>query len=379
MKFSELKKPVIIAIIIALLFAFVIYLNQIINVFIYILYIFKPIFLGLILAYLINIPCRFFEKKIFKFIKKHSILRKFLSVITVFIIMSGIIIAAVFLIWPTLTKSLNVLGGEIGNITENFFAWLNSLVDSMGLSKDNSDVLYGKISDLINRIFDNFFIMFANSGMKISEILGSIINVFLALFLAVFLLFGKEKLAEGSTKILLCIFSVKKVEKILEISRYASNLFTKFIVGQGTEFLISGVLCYLGMLIFGIKNALLVSFLIAITSVIPIVGGIIGVIPATLIIMIQSPQKAIIFLIYIFLVQQLEGNLVYPKLVGNSLGISGTWVFIAVIIGGALGGILGVLIGVPLMAFIIKLIHDAVDKKLEMKKLKSTFESSDDS
>ena len=137
--------------------------------------------------------------------------------------------------------------------------------------------------------------------------------------------------------------------------------------------MVSGALCLIGLLIFGINNILLITFITAVTSVIPILGGIIGAIPSALIIMIQSPQKALIFLIYTLIVQQLEGNLLYPKIVGNSLGISGTWVLVSVIIGGAAGGILGILIGVPFTAVLLKFIREAVEIKLEKKKLKDSF------
>lgn len=375
MKFEEVKKPIIIAIVTAVLFASVIYLDVVFNVLNYIWDIFKPIAFGFVLAFLFNIPCRFFENKVFFFIKKgeKSVLRRFLAVLLTFIILTGIIVLVIGLFVPALGDSIKVLGGEIGKITENFSLWLDKFISSFNLSPDKTEMVYSKISGFINLLFDKLIILFTESSLHIFDFLGSVFNTVLSVFLAVFLIFGKEKLAEGITKLMLCVMPVKTVSKIIEISRYSSRLFSRFIIGQGFEFVVSGALCLIGLLIFGINNILLITFITAVTSVIPILGGIIGAIPSALIIMIQSPQKALIFLIYTLIVQQLEGNLLYPKIVGNSLGISGTWVLVSVIIGGAAGGILGILIGVPFTAVLLKFIREAVEIKLEKKKLKDSF------
>ncbi len=375
MKFEEVKKPIIIAIVTAVLFASVIYLDVVFNVLNYIWDIFKPIAFGFVLAFLFNIPCRFFENKVFFFIKKgeKSVLRRFLAVLLTFIILTGIIVLVIGLFVPALGDSIKVLGGEIGKITENFSLWLDKFISSFNLSPDKTEMVYSKISGFINLLFDKLIILFTESSLHIFDFLGSVFNTVLSVFLAVFLIFGKEKLAEGITKLILCVMPVKTVSKIIEISRYSSRLFSRFIIGQGFEFVVSGALCLIGLLIFGINNILLITFITAVTSVIPILGGIIGAIPSALIIMIQSPQKALIFLIYTLIVQQLEGNLLYPKIVGNSLGISGTWVLVSVIIGGAAGGILGILIGVPFTAVLLKFIREAVEIKLEKKKLKDSF------
>ena len=375
MKFEEVKKPIIIAIVTAVLFASVIYLDVVFNVLNYIWDIFKPIAFGFVLAFLFNIPCRFFENKVFFFIKKgeKSVLRRFLAVLLTFIILTGIIVLVIGLFVPALGDRIKVLGGEIGKITENFSLWLDKFISSFNLSPDKTEMVYSKISGFINLLFDKLIILFTESSLHIFDFLGSVFNTVLSVFLAVFLIFGKEKLAEGITKLMLCVMPVKTVSKIIEISRYSSRLFSRFIIGQGFEFVVSGALCLIGLLIFGINNILLITFITAVTSVIPILGGIIGAIPSALIIMIQSPQKALIFLIYTLIVQQLEGNLLYPKIVGNSLGISGTWVLVSVIIGGAAGGILGILIGVPFTAVLLKFIREAVEIKLEKKKLKDSF------
>ena len=152
MKFEEVKKPIIIAIVTAVLFASVIYLDVVFNVLNYIWDIFKPIAFGFVLAFLFNIPCRFFENKVFFFIKKgeKSVLRRFLAVLLTFIILTGIIVLVIGLFVPALGDSIKVLGGEIGKITENFSLWLDKFISSFNLSPDKTEMVYSKISGFIN-------------------------------------------------------------------------------------------------------------------------------------------------------------------------------------------------------------------------------------
>jgi len=176
-------------------------------------------------------------------------------------------------------------------------------------------------------------------------------------------------------KLSYAIFKNPVSEKIVEIAKEANVTFSRFIGGQLMEACILGILCFIGMMIIGIPYAPLISCFIGVTSLIPILGAYIGTIPSAFIILMEDPIKALIFVIFIIVLQQIEGDVIYPKVVGNAIGLDGLWVFVAITVGASVGGVMGMLIGVPLMAVIYSLVRQYTNKFLEKKQVdKSKFE-----
>ena len=184
------------------------------------------------------------------------------------------------------------------------------------------------------------------------------------------MLASKETLIYQIKKILYAFLNNAIVDKILSVGRLTNNTFAKFITGQCIEAIILGVLCFIGMTIFKMPYSLLISVLIGVTALIPVFGAFIGTIPAVFLILIINPIQAIWFVVFILCLQQFEGNIIYPRVVGNSVGLSAIWVMLAMLVGGSTLGLIGMLIGIPLFSVAYQLIKDYTNKRLNKKDLK---------
>ena len=198
----------------------------------------------------------------------------------------------------------------------------------------------------------------------------TIINFFMGILIAIYILLSKEKLGIQAKKILYAFFDRIKANKVMEVARISHDKFSKFITGQCIEAVILGGLCFIGMTIFSMPYALLVSTIIGVTALVPIFGALIGTIPAAFIIFMVEPMTAVWFVILIVVIQQIEGNLIYPMVVGNSIGLSAIWVLLAITVGGSTFGILGILIGIPLFGVLYTLLSTITNSKLKEKNIK---------
>ncbi|WP_283699386.1 AI-2E family transporter, partial [Clostridium perfringens] len=194
-----------------------------------------------------------------------------------------------------------------------------------------------------------------------------VINFFLSLILAIYMLASKEILISQLKLIIYAFVSKNKADRIIELGKMCNEMFSKFILGQCTEALVIGVLCFIGMIILKMPYALLISVVIGVTALIPVFGAFLGTIPSAFIILIMDPIKALWFIIFIIVLQQLEGNLIYPRVVGSSIGLSALWVMFAMIVGGSLFGIIGMLIGIPIFGVVFKILKRVANRKINEK------------
>lgn len=201
----------------------------------------------------------------------------------------------------------------------------------------------------------------------VSSIVSGISTFFIAFIFDIYILIDKEKLQKQVTKILYAYVSKEKADKIANVGNVASNTFKKFFTVQCLEASILGTLCMIGMLILRIPYAVPIGVLIGVTALIPVVGAFIGIIVGAILIVDAQPVKVLVFVVFVLILQQIEGNLIYPRVVGSSVGLPGMWVLFAVTVGGSLGGILGMLLGVPVATVIYTIIKKDVNKKIERK------------
>ena len=192
--------------------------------------------------------------------------------------------------------------------------------------------------------------------------------------ISVYLLYHKEKLIRQLKSVIRAFLPDRLTDFIFDTARFTNETFAKFIGGQMAEAFILGVLCFVGMSVLGIPYALMISVIIAISNLIPIFGPWIGAILSAFILLMIDPMKALWFLIFIIVLQQLENNLIYPKVVGSSIGLSGLWVIFAVIVCGGLFGVLGIFLGIPLFAVVSKLGQDYIRRRLKNKEAKKETE-----
>jgi predicted PurR-regulated permease PerM len=233
-------------------------------------------------------------------------------------------------------------------------------------------------------VFDSLIDVVKNYGgdavnfiiSTVSSMVSWIITIFLSVIFAVYILANKETLSSQSHRIMCRFLNEKLCTKVEYLFRVLSDCFRRYIVGQSVEAVILGTLCALGMLILGLPYPTMIGALVAFTALIPVAGAYIGGAVGAIMILTVSPVKALIFVIFLIILQQLEGNLIYPRVVGTSLGLPGIWVLAAVTIGGGVGGILGMLLGVPLAAALYRLMrHNMRKYALEQAEKESSADS----
>lgn len=372
-KKKDLKNWIIFILIIIIAYWAINNLSTISNLFNTILNIIFPFVLGGGLAFVLNIPMTFFEKKLLKDKNNKKIKiknKKIVRVLSIIFAIAVILLAValiVTLILPELIDIVNLLIENIpyymGEITKLFEKYGTNITDINSIIQNtNMD-----INEIKNKIINQIPTLLTSSISIVSSILDGILTFFVAIVFAVYILVDKEKLQNQATKILYAYLNKEKADKIINIGRVSKNIFKSFFTVQCLEATILGTLCILGMLILRIPYAVPIGILIGVTALIPVIGAFIGAIIGAILILSINPIKVITFLIFILILQQVEGNLIYPRVVGNSIGLPGMWVLAAVSIGGSLGGVFGMLLGVPIATIIYTLLRNNVNKKLEQK------------
>lgn len=333
----------------------------------------SPFVVGAALAFILNIPMKFFESKFSKItFKKGKKLNKnlirIISLLLAIIVIGFIITLIVNLILPEIINIIKLLVenspkymNEIKNFALDITTNMPDIRDSIKNININNENMQEQIKTIATNVL-TFSVSFAGN------VLGSIVDAIVSLVFAIYILTGKDKLKEQSKRIVYAYFDKTKAEGILEFGRTARRIFKNFITGQCLEACILGSLSIVGMFILDIPYAVPIGVLIGVTALIPIVGAFIGISVGAVLILSVEPVKVLTFLVFILILQQIEGNLIYPKVVGDSVGLPGIWVLVAVAVGGDLFGLVGMLLGLPVASVIYTLIKDNVNKRLDHKK-----------
>ena len=344
-----------------------------------------PFIIGAGLAFILNIPMSFYERKIFGRVKKRRDSKKstrFLRVIArpsslIITILSVLVVIAVVIgiLVPQLGKTLVSVKDAMVAFWPKAESWaMETFANNEELISyiESLEVNWGNI---INNVKD-FALAGAGSVLNITmNVTTKVVNFFYVVLIAfvfsIYVLLQKEKLAIQSTKLIKAIFKEKTVDKILSIASLSHKTFSKFFTGQCLEALILGAMFVLVMTIFGMPYALLVGVVIAVTALIPIVGAFVGCAIGAFLILLVNPMQALVFIIIFLILQQIEGNLIYPYVVGNSVGLPSMWVLFAVTVGGSLMGVVGMLIFIPLMSVLYSLLRDWVNDRIRKKTAKN--------
>lgn len=349
---------------------------------------FSPVIIGACLAFLINVPLRAIEglwNMIFSKTKGklHEKLRRPICLTLSVLLGFGLIFALVFMVLPGFTSSFKTITNSIPRYVEKVEGWWDSLVifaKEFGAVLPEFSLDTQKITDTLTSYAGNIFdSVFGAGGAIVSQTVSFTASVFswvanflVAFVFAIYILAQKEKLTRNIKSTLFAFLPEKRVVKILDIARLTNKTFFSFATGQFTEAIIIGVLCYIGMKIFSLPHAAVVSVIIGVTALIPVFGAYIGTIVGALLILFVSPLKALWFVIFIIVLQQFETNIIYPRVVGDSVGLPGIWVIVCVVVGGDLFGVAGMLLSVPICAVLYALLRETVYKRLAEKKEQKT-------
>lgn len=329
----------------------------------------QPFIIGFAIAYLLNTPVTFFERKVYGRLRW----KRSLAVATVYLL--ALVVAAVLLtmILPQVVSSVMALINNIEGYLDNLNVLVDDLVARFNLSQvglddgiDSFMVSYeGLMKQLIGQI-SAALPKLLNYGVALGN---GIVAAITALISSIYMLSGKNVLTAQLKKILFALFPAERVERVLQVCRRANGIFVGFINGKLIDSAIIGVLCFLLCGVLRIPYAPLVSVFIGVTNVIPFFGPLIGAIPSVMLLIIIDPWSAVRFTIMIIALQQFDGNILGPKILGNSTGLSAIWVLVAIVVGGGLFGFPGMILGVPTFAVIYMLTREFVETRLAAKRI----------
>lgn len=330
-----------------------------------------PFIYGFSMAYLLAIPLKFLEDKVLKFMdKKNQYKAKRFISITITYISAAILISIVFsILVPELSRSIYTLLENIPDYIKALEEYINNIVIALNLNGDMvEDIVkdFNSISKYITSIAGTAVLDLFQFSANITQY---ILNIFIATIISIYLLAGKEKFFAQIKKFLYAMLPEKPVKYVIELTRSSHKTFIGFLGGKLLDSLIIGIICFVGMKIFKMPYPLLVSFIIGITNVVPVFGPFIGAVPSVIIIFIASPIKALWFILFILVLQQFDGNILGPKILGNSTGLTAFWVMFAILLGNGLFGVVGMILGVPTFAVIYSIIVSVINNALKEKGL----------
>lgn len=352
------------------------HVSQIASAVSYVFSLIAPMCIGLFFALMLNLPMRFFERKLFSSCRNIHLKRagRGLSILLALATILGILIGLAVLVVPEVIDAVSVLGSQILNTVDQL-AEIDAHTDygslPFGAYLERIDVDWAGVKQAISTWFGaQRGTIVSSAVMTFSSVAGVVIDLIVSLAFAVYILAAKEKLSAQVKRLIRVWVPKDAARMLLHVSDVCISVFERFVVGQTMESLILGTLCTVGMLILRLPYAPMVGALIGVTAFIPIVGAYLGAFVGAFMILTIDPFKALVFLIFLIILQQVEGNLIYPRVVGSKIHLPAIWVLAAITIGGRFAGPIGMLLAVPVFSSAYELIREATqEREANMKSL----------
>ena len=334
----------------------------------------QPFIIGFAIAYLLGFLLKVYERNLKKIKNYRNLKLKYQRIISLTLTyLTAILLIVLFLqfVLPQLIESIVGLVNNIPTYISNLNKVSNYLFKKFDIKKEQMDVINEKLKDLIDTIITIGTNLLPVIGNIVTSFASSIWNIAIGAIVSIYLLIDKENMCAGIKKVVYAILPEKGAEKAILITHKSNETFGKFLSGKILDSAIIGILAYIVLKICNMPYALLISVVIGITNIIPFFGPFIGAVPSFIIILFVSPEKALWFLLIVFILQQLDGNIIGPKILGESIGISAFWILFSIMVAGEIMGFVGMIIGVPLFAVIYSLFKDFINEKLKSKGLKT--------
>ena len=330
-----------------------------------------PFIIGFAIAYLLNFILKFIENRIIseKMRGKSPARVRAISMLLTYLVAGTLCYLFVHFVWPELLESIIGLFNDIPNYVNNATVMINKLIEEFNLTPASMEILESKWKELTDFIMNFMTDIIPVIGNTIMVVISSLWNIVLGVIVSIYLLKDKEKFFAISKKITYAIFNREHSYKILELTHRANKIFGKFLGGKILDSFIIAIITFVILTIFKMPYTLLVTVIVGVTNVIPFFGPFFGAIPSVILVRFVSPIKAFWLLIIILIIQQLDGNVIGPKILGDSIGVSAFWILFALLIAGKFLGLVGMLLGVPLFAFIYSIIKDVTEERLDKKGL----------
>ena len=376
LNFKNIKKLLLLTLGIALIFSLVLNFGTVLSITGKILSFFSPVIAALCIAFVLNVLLSALETKIFKFMDKSRKnivlkLKRPICLTLTYLIAFGIIALLILVIIPDIIDTISYLVDRLPAFVIDVRNWIEGLLLNFNIKQDdipNLKIDWVAVGNYVkNWIIGSYGRIFGDAVNITTSVVGGVFDGVFSIVISVYILAQKEKIGRFVKRMIKAFFPDKASGILYHVSYSTQESFSRFRGGQLTESLILGTMCFIGMLILRFPNALIISVLICVTSLVPIVGATIGVVIGFLLIVITDPIKAIFFVVFFLILQQIEGNLIYPKVVGKAVGLPGIIVVSAVLVGGNIGGVLGALIAVPTCAVIYTLLCEMIDECIRIK------------
>lgn len=370
---------------------FFIHLNDVLDFLEIILAVISPILYGVFIAYVLNYPYKLFYNHAFKNMgKKHKWLlklRKPLSIIITYILVFGIITFLISMMIPELSASIQTFVDNVPAYEKTLRAWTDNVAGFVEGFSGYDLYEVATFNTIVTMLTGNeateFFKNFATTAVPSAfttmvDIGTGIYNWGIGIVISIYMISGKEKLLCQARKVIAALTPEKFSHRFFHVCTVFNTKCGKFIIGKIIDSSIIGLMCFIGMSIFRFDYPLLISVIMGVTNMIPFFGPFIGGIPSTALLLLINPMEALWFVIFLFVLQQFDGNILGPKILGESVGISGFWIMVSVIVGGGLFGIVGMVLGVPFFAAVYTLISQLVEKRtIQREKKKAEAEAAE--
>ena len=348
----------------------------------------QPIIMGFVIAYLTNPIMMFLEKHLLTFLrprmkseKKAKKTARTLGTVGALLFFVLMIFLLLDMMIPELIKSVQNLVTSLPKEANDFVAWIqdvlsgdSKLAELLGtgvfsMTDYVENLIQGEFLPMVNKYFSSITTGVITITTGVFGVLRVFFNFVVGLVIAIYLLLGKETFIGQGKKMVYTLFSPKQGNRVIHVVRVTDKMFGGFISGKILDSAIIGVICYIGLVIMGIPYSLLVAVIVGVTNVVPFFGPYVGAAPSFVLIALAEPVKGLYFLIFIVVLQQIDGNIIGPKILGDSTGLSSFWVVFAILVGGGLFGFLGMLLGVPAFAVIYYLIREIAAYILRRRRL----------
>ena len=330
---------------------------------------FQPFIFGASFAFILNLLVKRIENWLMKWQKEYKSWFRILAIISSFMFVILILFFLVFLVIPDLERTVTSFIEVVPNQVSVIIQWVNHFFDNnteIIQFVQNLDIDLNSIQqELINYAQTFATNTLGNIVSFITGAVSSVVTIFIAIVFAFFLLTNKEKIIRQFKKLVYSIWSLKWANYLINVGQKANEIFSNFVGGAIIEAFILGILVYIGMLIFSFPFKLSISVVTGALALIPIYGAIIGGVIGFVLISVVNFKQAVLFIVFIVIIQQIEGNIIYPRVVGNKVGLPSIWVMVSVTVGGSFFGLIGMLVSVPLVSVIYSLISATVNYRLE--------------
>ena len=381
-KYTTIAVYVCIVMIIGVLIAFCAFnLGKIWSVISRILTILNPIIYGFVIAFLLNPMYRLFERRVFAFVskkKKRDRLRRVLSLIAAYLVAVLLISSFILIVVPQIVTGYSELEGKMSGYVATTQAWVEKTLENLNGARGKAGIFklidVNKIIESINEFISGSYKLLSDAVPYVKDFITMFINVvknmFIGLIISVYFLYSRDKLCAQIKKSVYAIFSKDRADRLVDLTRFTSDKFEGFIVGKIIDSIIIGVLTFAVLAVFDMPYPALIAMIIGVTNIIPFFGPFIGAVPSAFIIFVSTdPSKTLLFILLIIIIQQLDGNIIGPLILGDRTGLSALWIVVSLLLMGGMIGITGMFIGVPLFAVLYALFSDFVAKRLSARGL----------